>query len=138
MVSPEPVNPPALGKPVGYSHGIKAGHFLFVSGQVGARPDKDGKLRVVSADFARQFEVALENVLEVVRAAGGQPASLTELTVFVTDLAAYEAARPAIGEAWKRHLGRYYPAVTLVQVAGLYEPGSLVEIRAVAFLGARP
>jgi enamine deaminase RidA (YjgF/YER057c/UK114 family) len=129
-----PVNPPGLGRPQGYAHGMRTGQLLFVAGQVGARPDKDGALRIVSPDFAAQFEVALGNVLEVVRAAGGKAEGLVELTVFVTDLEAYRAARPALGQAWKRLLGKHYPAITLVQVAGLYEPGSLVEIRAVASL----
>lgn len=130
------VNPPSLGKPVGYAHGVQAGGLLFVAGQVGARPAKDGTLRVVSPDFAAQFEAALANVLEVVRAAGGRPDHLVEMTVFVKDLAAYAAARAALGDAWRRLLGRHYPAVTLVEVSGLFEPGTLVEIRAVAALDA--
>lgn len=130
----KPVNPPSLGKPVGYAHGMVAGKLLFVSGQVGARPDKDGALRVVSPDFAAQFDTALGNVLEVVAAAGGKAEHVVEMTVFVTDLAAYRAARAALGQAWQRRLGKHYPAMTLVEVSGLYEPGTLVEIRAVASL----
>jgi enamine deaminase RidA (YjgF/YER057c/UK114 family) len=118
---------------VGYTHGVQAGKLLFVSGQVGAKPDGDG-LRVVSHDFAPQFEAALQNVLEVVRAAGGTPESVVEMTVFVTSMAQYRAARRELGQAWKRHFGSHYPAMTLVEVQGLYEPGSLVEVRAVAAL----
>jgi enamine deaminase RidA (YjgF/YER057c/UK114 family) len=128
------INPPALGKPVGYAHGARAGTLLFVAGQVGAKPGPDGVLRVVGADFAAQFEAALDNVLEVVRSAGGQPSSVAEMTVFVTDLAQYRAARAALGQAWKRRFGSHYPAMTLVEVKGLYEPGTLVEVRAVAVL----
>ena len=129
-----PVNPPSLGKPVGYAHGTLAGKLLFIAGQVGARPVKDGALELAAPDLAGQFDAALGNVLEVVRAAGGQPGDLAEMTIFVTDLEAYRRARPAIGEAWRRRLGKHYPAITLVEVAGLYEPGSLVEIRATASL----
>lgn len=133
-MSPTPVDPPSLGKPVGYSHGVRTGPLLFVSGQVGALPDKDGALRMVSPSFAAQFDQALANVLEVVRAAGGKPEGVVEMTVFVTDLAAYKAARRDLGETWKRRLGKHYPAMTLVEVKGLYEPGCLVEIRAIASL----
>lgn len=138
MVGPRAINPPALGKPVGYAHGMVHGGLLFVAGQVGALPDKDGALRIVAPDMAGQFEQALANVLEVVRAAGGRPEGVLEMTVFVTDLEAYRQARPALGQAWKRRLGRHYPAMTLVEVAGLVEPGSLVEIRAVAAVEASP
>jgi enamine deaminase RidA (YjgF/YER057c/UK114 family) len=134
MVGARIINPPALGKPSGYAHGVLAGHLLFVAGQVGARPEKDGALRVVSPDFAAQFDQALANVLEVVKEAGGRPEHVVDMTIFVTDLAPYRGARGALADVWRRHLGKHYPAVTLVQVAGLYEPGTLVEIKATAFL----
>lgn len=127
------LNPPGLGRPRGYNHGAQAGNLLFVSGQVGARPGADGR-RAVSGGMAEQFAAALDNVLEVVRAAGGQPEHLAEMTVFVTDLEAYREARRAIGRAWKQRLGAHYPAMTLVEVRGLLEPGSVVELRAVAAL----
>lgn len=129
-----PVNPPSLGKPIGYAQGVHAGSLLFVSGQVGANGSPDGALTVVSPDFAAQFEKALMNVLEVVRAAGSGPERVVEMTVFVKDVEKYRAARPAIGAAWKRLMGRHYPAMTLVEVSGLFEPGTLVEIRAIASL----
>ncbi|HVL87437.1 MAG TPA: RidA family protein [Candidatus Thermoplasmatota archaeon] len=131
-MKPRIVNPPALGPPKGFSHGVAAGDLLFVAGQVGATPAGDGTWRVVSTDFAAQFDKALENVLAVVEAAGGSAADLVEMTVFVTDLAAYRAARPKLASIWKSRLGRHYPAMTLVAVAGLLEEGALVEIRAVA------
>ncbi|HEV8361438.1 MAG TPA: RidA family protein [Candidatus Thermoplasmatota archaeon] len=134
MVGARIINPPALGRPSGYAHGVLAGHLLFIAGQVGARPDKDGTLRVVGSDFAPQFDTALGNVLEVVKEAGGRPEHVVDMTIFVTNLEQYRAARAALADVWKRHLGRHYPAVTLVEVAGLVEPGTLVEIKATAFL----
>lgn len=128
------INPPNLGKPVGYAHGVLAGNLLFVAGQVGARPTPEGSLRVVSPEFAPQFEAALGNVLEVVKAAGGGPSNIVEVTVFVKDMAAYRASREALGGVWRRLMGRHYPAVTLVEVSDLFEPGSWVEMRAVAAL----
>jgi enamine deaminase RidA (YjgF/YER057c/UK114 family) len=128
------INPLSLGKPVGYSHGMQAGKLLFVAGQVGAKADKDGALRIAAPDFAGQFEVALDNVLEVVRAAKGKPSGIVEMTIFVTDLAAYRAARGSIGRIWKLKMGKHYPAMTLVEVSDLLEAHCLLEIRAVASL----
>ncbi len=126
------VDPPALGKPLGYANGIVAeGRFLFVAGQVGWDAE-----RRFAEGFVAQFDRALANVLEVVRAAGGSPETLCRLTVYVTDKHAYLRDTRAIGEAWRRHLGRHYPAMSLVQVAALLEDGALVELEATACLGA--
>lgn len=126
------INPKAFPKPRGYSNGVVApsGRTLHVSGQVAW--DKDG--RIVSPDFAVQFLQSLDNVIAVVREAGGGTEHLVKLLAFVTDLDAYRAAMPAIGEGWRGRLGKYYPAMSLVKVAGLLEPGALVEIEAVAVL----
>lgn len=124
------VNPPALGKPRGYSNGIVAeGRFLFVAGQVGW--DAEGRF---PDGFVAQFDRALGNVLEVVKAAGGAPETICRLTAYVTDKQAYLAATKAIGEVWRRHLGRHYPAMSLVQVAALLEDHALVELEATACL----
>lgn len=133
MVKTTIVNPPALGRPVGFSHGVRAGDLLFVAGQVGALPGAHG-LRIVSTDFVPQFEQALKNVLAVVEAAGGRPESIVEMTVFVADVGVYRASREPLGAAWKRVMGRHYPAMTLVGVSGLVDDGALVEIRAIAAL----
>ena len=132
-MSTEIVNPPALGKPVGFSHGVRAGDLLFVAGQVGLIAGAHGH-HIVSPDFLPQFEQALRNVVEVVTAAGGRPGSIVEMTVFVTSIDVYLASRAPLGEAWKRVMGRHYPAMTLVGVAGLVDEGALVEIRATAAL----
>ncbi|MHB8419951.1 MAG: RidA family protein [Myxococcales bacterium] len=127
----ELVNPPALGKPRGYSNGVVAqGRFLFVAGQVGW--DAEGRF---AEGFVAQFDRALGNVLEVVRAAGAGPASICRLTVYVTDKRAYLLETKALGEAWRRRLGRHFPAMSLVQVAALLEEGALVELEATACLG---
>jgi len=103
---------------------------LHVAGQIGW--DKDA--HIVSLDFAVQFLQALDNVIAVVREAGGATEHIVKLLVFVTDLEAYRAATTAIGEGWRGRLGKYYPAMSMVKVAGLLEPGALVEIEAVAIL----
>lgn len=132
MVKPTPVNPPALGRPLGFSHAMRTGGVLFLAGQIGADPLPDGRHRVVGPGLVEQFEKALRNVLAVVAEAGGDATSIAEMTVYVTSMESYRAARKEIGEAWKRVFGRHYPAMTLVEVASLFEEAALVEIRAVA------
>ena len=125
------ITPPGFPKPRGYSNGIVAeGRVLHVSGQIAW--DKDARL--VSPDFATQFLQALDNVIAVVREAGGATEHVVKLLAFVTDLEAYRAATAAIGEGWRARMGTYYPAMSLVKVAGLLEPGALVEIEGVAVL----
>ena len=125
------VTPPNFPKPRGYANGMVAeGRLLFISGQVAW--DKDA--RIVSPDFATQFLQAIDNVIAVVREAGGATEHLVKLVAFVTDLDAYRDATRAIGEGWRARLGKHYPAMSLVKVAGLLEPGALVEIEGVAVL----
>lgn len=132
MVSRRLVNPPALGKPLGYAHGIRAGDLVFVAGQIGADPLPEGRHKVVAGGLVPQFEKALRNLLEVVAAEGGKPESVVEMTIYVTSMASYRKARAALGDAWNRTMGRHYPAATLVEVKGLFEHGAVVELRAVA------
>ncbi|HEX9709569.1 MAG TPA: RidA family protein [Candidatus Thermoplasmatota archaeon] len=134
MVAPRRVDPQALGPAVGYAHGMRAGDFLFVAGQVGGSPRGDGSW-ALEEGMAGQFAKATENVVAVVREAGAPPERIVEMTAFVTDMAAYRAARKEIGAAWRRALGKHYPAMTLVEVRELFEPGALVEIKAVAYMG---
>jgi enamine deaminase RidA (YjgF/YER057c/UK114 family) len=126
-----PVNPESLGAPRGYSHGMLApagGRLLFVAGQIAW----DGERRLAAAGFAGQFERALANVLAVVREAGGGPEHVVRLTVYVTDRRQYLGDLAAVGEGYRRVMGRRYPAMALVEVAGLLEPGALVEIEGTA------
>jgi enamine deaminase RidA (YjgF/YER057c/UK114 family) len=126
------VNPTSFPKPRGYTNGVVTGpgRILYVAGQVAF--DKDA--RIVSPDFAIQFLHALDNVIEVVRAAGGGSEHIVKLLAFVTDLDKYRAAQKAIGEGWRARMGSYWPAMSLVKVAGLLEPGALVEIEGTAVL----
>lgn len=135
MVNATPVDAPALGRAIGYAHAMRAGGLIFTSGQIGARGSADGTLRVVSSELVAQFEKALENVVEVVVAGGGGPGTIVEMTVYVTDMPAYRAARKEIGAAWRKHLGKHFPAMTLVEVKSLVEPEAKVEIRAIATVG---
>jgi len=127
------INPPTLGRPSGYANGILTPpgvRVLFVAGQIGW----DEQQRLVSEDFAAQFDRALRNVLAVVREAGGAPGSIGRMTVYVTDRREYLARRAELGAVWRELLGRHYPAMTLVEVKALLEDGAKVEIEATAVL----
>lgn len=127
----EIINPPHFPRPRGYSNGVVAsGRTLYVAGQVGW--ELDGTF--ASADLAHQLGRALDHVLDVLRAAGGAPEHVVRMTVYVTDLEAYRSSGKAIGAAWRERMGRHYPAMALVGVAGLVEPGAKVEIEATAVL----
>lgn len=127
------VNPKKLGPAVGYSHGVRAGTALHIAGQVGGTPKGDGTWTMAKG-FPAQFERALENIVAVLEAEGAHPNDLVEMVILVKDVAAYRRARKPVGQAWRRVMGRNYPAITLVGVKDLYEPGALLEIRAVAHL----
>jgi enamine deaminase RidA (YjgF/YER057c/UK114 family) len=131
----EPVEPEGWEPPTGYSNGILApagARVLFVAGQIAWDADQ---VLVGKNDFTAQFRQALANVLAVVDAAGGEPAHLASLTVFVKDKRAYLASRTALGKIWRELVGRHYPAMALVQVADLVEKDALVEIQAFAAIG---
>lgn len=128
---PVAINPPSLARPIGYSHGMKgAGEILFVAGQVGS--SREGRL--VSDDLVAQFGQALDNVLDVVSAAGGTSDSLARLVLYVTDRREYRERREQLGEAYRQRMGKHFPAMALVEVRSLLDDGAKVEIEAVALL----
>lgn len=132
-----PVNPTELGPPRGWTHGFltpPGARTLYVAGQTATRPDGT----VGSRDFAQQFDQVLAKVLLVVERAGGDPEHVARITVYVTDLDAYQAARTELGRAWKARMGRHYPAMALVEVQRLVDPGALVEMEATAVLPSSP
>jgi enamine deaminase RidA (YjgF/YER057c/UK114 family) len=120
--------------PRGYSNGVAAeGRQVLIAGQIGW--SEQGKL--VSDDFVAQVERALSNIVAVLAVAGGEPHHLARLTWFITDKPAYVARQKEIGEIYRRVIGRHFPAMTLIVVAGLLEPGAKVEIEATAILSAK-
>lgn len=127
------VDPEELGAPRGYSNGVIApagSRLLFVAGQIGWGPGQ----KLVDGGFVAQYGQALANVLVVVRAAGGAPDDVVRLTSYVTDRAVYLERLRQVGEVYRRLMGRHFPAMALVEVAALLEPGALVEIEATAAL----
>ena len=127
------INPDALGRPRGYSHGVLAppgARVLFVAGQTAA--DADG--RVANPDFVAQFDEVLRKVTAVVRAAGGHPDQIARMTVYVADMSGYLSSRPVLKEVWRARMGNHYPAMALVQVVRLVDRDATVEIEATAVL----
>jgi len=129
------INPESLGAPSGYSHGLLAdasGKLLFISGQI-AWNDKQ---QIVSGDFVEQFDRALANVVTVVRAGGAQPEHIVRLVVYVTNKVEYRGRTREVGERYRKHLGKHFPAMVLVEVAGLLDDLAKVEIEGMAVIPA--
>lgn len=130
MTNTEIIQPGGWLAPRGYSNGISAtGRIISVAGQIGWNPKTAA---IESSDFASQAAQALRNVVSVLAAAGAQPEHLVRMTWFITDRAAYIAARGDIGEAYRQIIGRHFPAMSVVIVHGLIEPDADIEIEATA------
>jgi enamine deaminase RidA (YjgF/YER057c/UK114 family) len=126
-MSVESVNPPGWPAPKGFANGmIGRGRVLHVAGQIGTTGG--------GADFLAQFGAALDNVVAVVRAGGGAPGDIAEMTIYVTSITEYRDTLRELGPIWKARMGRHYPAMALVAVAALVAPDARVEIQAVAYL----
>ena len=124
----QPKNWPA---PKGYANGIAAeGRQVFIAGQIGW----NAEAKLVSDDFVAQAEQALSNIVQVLAEAGGEPRHLVRMTWYLTDKSEYAGRQKEIGQAYRRVIGRHFPAMTAVVVAGLLEEGARVEIEATAVI----
>ena len=124
------LQPPGWPRPKGYSNAIiGSGRLILVSGMVGW--DSTGRF---AQGFVAQTRMALENILAVLAEAGAGPQHIARLTWYVTDIDAYRTAGPDLGAAWRAVMGRHYPAMAVIGVAGLVEREALVEIAAEAIL----
>ena len=118
-------------RPKGYANGVAAeGRLVFVAGQIGW----DEHERLVSGDFAGQFRQVLVNTLAVLHEAGAAAEHVCRMTWFITSREEYLAALPAVGAHWKDLMGRNFPAIAVVVVAGLIEAGAKVEIETTAVI----
>ena len=132
-MSNEIVTAAELAPPVGYAHavvGMPGGRTIHLGGQTAL--GADGAIR--GETLVEQFDVAAGNVLAALRAAGGAPDDLTQLLVFVTDVAEYKASLHELGEVWKRRFGRRYPAMALLGVSALFDEAAKVELVATAVI----
>ncbi len=129
-----PILPEGWPRPRGFSHAVVATgtRSVRIAGQIGKEP---GQAQIAAGtDAGTQWHVALGNVVAVLKAAGGEPGHLVMLRAYVTDIAEFTAAGPAIGAAWGALLGRHFPAMTLVQVSALIDPNAKIEIEGEAIL----
>lgn len=125
------LHPASWKAPRGYANGIAAeGRTVYLGGQVGWNRDQVFE----TADFAGQVEQTLRNIVEILREAGAGPEHLVRLSWFVLDKHEYLERLQEVGAAYRRVLGRHYPAMSLVQVGALVEDEARVEIEATAVL----
>jgi enamine deaminase RidA (YjgF/YER057c/UK114 family) len=117
------VNPPELPEPVGYAHAVVAKGAVYLGGQIG-----DG------ATVVEQFDSAAGKLLTALHAAGGEPDHLVSLVVYTTEIEEYRASTSELGEVWRRHFGRRYPAMAVVGVEALFDPAARVELMGVAVI----
>jgi enamine deaminase RidA (YjgF/YER057c/UK114 family) len=130
-VSHEVLQPPGWARPRGYSSGIAAeGRQILISGQIGWNAEQ----QFAGDDLAAQVRQALANVVEVLACAGAKPEHLVRLTWYVTSREEYYASIEGIGTAYREVIGRHFPAMSVVVVAGLLEPRAKVEIEATAVI----
>ncbi len=129
----EIINSPDLAAPVGFSHAVRAGDTVYLGGQVAQAPDGT----VTGETIVEQFGVAASNLMTALRAAGGEPSDLVSLQVFVTVVAEYKASLRELGEVWRTHFGRHYPAMGLFGVTELFDPAAKVELMGVAVVPPR-
>jgi enamine deaminase RidA (YjgF/YER057c/UK114 family) len=129
----ELLNPTGLESPVGYAHVAKitGGTVVQVAGQ--APFDVNGQV-VGKGDFVAQFTQVMRNLQTAVQAAGGQPKHYAVLTIYITDLQSYWNNKKPLGVAYRAIFGKYFPAITLVEVKGLYNPDCMIEISGIAVI----
>lgn len=127
----ERLNPPELARPSGFTHAVAAsGRMVYLAGQTGM----DATGRIVPGGIVAQFERALGNLITALRAAGGEPDRLVQVTIYIVDVAQYRERAAEIGAVWRRLAGREYPAAAGIGVARLWDDEALVEIAGVAAL----
>ena len=131
LVSPHEIrNPQTLPHPSGFSHAViaQAGRTVYLAGQTAQRADGT----VTGATMAEQFDIAAGNVVNALEAAGAHPQDLVSMQIFVTDVTEYRRLSKEVGEAYRRHFGRHYPAMALLEVRRLFDPAAKVELMAIA------
>ncbi|WP_430468801.1 RidA family protein [Vreelandella titanicae] len=118
---------------IGYANGVLAsGQTVFVGGQIGWNADQVFE----SDDFVVQVNQALQNIVAILKEANAGPEHIVRLTWYVTDKREYLARLKEVGAAYREVLGKHFPAMTMVQVAGLVEDQAKVEIEATAVIRA--
>ena len=123
------LQPDGWARPRGYANGVSAtGRLIFVAGQLGWNAEQ----QLVAGGLVAQTRQALANIVAILAVDGARPEHLVRLTWYVTDRASYLAEGTALGAAYREVIGRYFPAMSAVEVRALMEPGAVVEIEATA------
>ena len=126
------IHPDGWAPAKGYANGMLTGDgTLYVGWQIGWTANQVFETH----DFIGQMEQALRNILDVVQASGGKAEDITRLTWFIVNKKEYAARQREVGEVYRRVLGRHFPAMSMVVVAGLIEDDALLEIEATAHIG---
>jgi enamine deaminase RidA (YjgF/YER057c/UK114 family) len=128
------INPPTLVKPAGFSHGweTQGGKTVYIAGQVAV--DKQGHV-VGAGDLVAQFRQVCENLKAVLMSRAGQMNDIVKMTIYVLSKSDYKTHARDIGAVYRDYFGRHYPAMTLVEVRGLFDDAYLIEIEAIAVVG---
>jgi enamine deaminase RidA (YjgF/YER057c/UK114 family) len=129
-MSPVAVNPAALPAPHGFSHGTLTGNTLHLAGQTAL----DAGMRIVPGGIVEQFRQAFGNLLTTLREVGGEPRDLVSLTIYLTDIADYQAHGREVGAVWRELAGRVYPAMAAIGCTRLWQPEAMIEILGVAVI----
>jgi enamine deaminase RidA (YjgF/YER057c/UK114 family) len=122
----EVVNPEQLAPAVGFSHAVVAapGRTVYLGGQTAQHPDGT----IAGETLSEQFDVALANLVTALHAVGAEPEHLVSMIVYTTDAADYRARLPELGQIYRRHLGKHYPAMAFFEVKGLFDPAAVIEL----------
>ncbi len=125
------LNPPGWKRPKGYSNAVAAqGKMIFVAGQVGW----DGNEVFRTEDLVGQVRQALGNIVAILAEAGAGPEHIVRMNWYLEDKEEYNGRLAEIGAAYREIIGRHFPAMTALQVAGFVEVGARVEIEVTAML----
>lgn len=128
----ETINPPSMCKPSGFAHGTKVGDVVYLGGQTAL----DADYNIVPGGIVEQFTQAFTNVLTTLKEAGGEPADLVDVTIYLTDVEDYLAHGKEIGKIWRELAGREYPAMAGIGITRLWQAEALIEIKGVAVIGS--
>ncbi len=123
------LQPPGWKPAKGYANGIRAeGTLVVTGGQIGWNANQEFE----SDDFVVQCEQTLRNIVDILKEAEAGPEHIVRLTWYITDRLEYLACQKDLGAAYRRVMGRHFPAMAVVQVTSLMEARAKVEIEATA------
>jgi enamine deaminase RidA (YjgF/YER057c/UK114 family) len=125
------LQPPGWAQARGYANGVAVrGTQIFVGGQIGWNAQQQFE----SDDFIAQTAQTLRNIVAVLQEAGAGPEHMARMTWYVVDRVEYNARLKELGQVYREVMGRNFPAMSCVQVAGLMEERAKVEIEVTAVL----